>query len=238
MTPEQAAHDTARVVATFPIGFLSDGATATCAEKLGLDGVQFYVAGRGGALGDVPADVVVAAFTFFAPEWIRRAWEQSAHVPRQVARDAYADAAHAWANKTFDDAIDWERIAALLGPVVVNANVACAPVFAGYRATLREPSERKALAQHRLNALRELRGGLHAAATLTVGLTPFEAGSVRAPHVFAFQGWTEPPADPEPLRDRWNLAEARTDRMLGKHIAVLDDAERAELVELLRSIPR
>ncbi len=238
MTPEQAAHDTAGLIATFPIGFLTDDATYGCADKLGLDGAAFYVAGRGGVIGDVPADVVVAAFTFFAPEWIRAAWERSAHVPRHAVAEAYADAAHTWATNTFDDAIDWVRIAALLQPVIANANVAGAPVFAGYRATLHEPAEPKALAQHRLNALRELRGGLHAAAILTVGLTPLEAGSVHTPHLFEFQGWAEPPVDPEPLRDRWNLAEARTDRMLGKALAVLSENERTELVELLLAVGR
>jgi hypothetical protein len=238
MTPEQVAHDTASLIATFPVGFLVDGATSANADRLGLDLGTFYVAGRGGVLGDVPADVVVAAFTFFAPDWIRAAWERSAAVPRHAAAEAYVDAAHAWATATFDDALDWSRLAALLEPVVANASVACAPVFAGYRATLAEPHEPKALAQHRLNAVRELRGGLHAAATLTVGLTPFEASSVRTPQLLAFQGWSGTPLDPAPLRDRWNLAEARTDRMLGRAFAVLSDTERTELVELLVAIRR
>jgi hypothetical protein len=42
----------------------------------------------------------------------------------------------------------------------------------------------------------------------------------------------------EPLRDRWQLAEARTDRMLGKHFAVLDEVERKELVDLLGATNR
>jgi hypothetical protein len=238
VTPEQAAHDTAGVIATFPIGFLTDGHTAISAEKLGIDGGAFYVAGRGGVLGEVPADVVVAAFTFFAPDWVRDAWDRSAHVPRRAAAAAYIAAAHAWAETTFDDSTDWARIAGLLEPIVANASVACAPLFAGYRATLEEPRDPKALAEHRMNSLRELRGGLHAAATLTVGLTPFEATCVRAPRVLAFQGWTDPPLDPAPLRDRWKIAEARTDRMVGRAFAVLSDAERTELVELLLAIKR
>jgi hypothetical protein len=46
-------------------------------------------------------------------------------------------------------------------------------------------------------------------------------------------GWPEPHVDPKPLHDRWALAEARTDRMFGRHLAVLDDGERSLLVDLL-----
>ena len=49
-------------------------------------------------------------------------------------------------------------------------------------------------------------------------------------------GWTEPFPEPEPLHERWALAEARTDRMLGRHLALLDENERTELVELLNQI--
>ena len=90
--------------------------------------------------------------------------------------------------------------------------------------------------QHRLNAVRELRGALHGAAVLTVGLRPVEALIVRAPDLAGAFGWTEPFPEPEPLHERWALAEARTDRMLGKHIALLDENERTELVELLNQI--
>jgi hypothetical protein len=47
-------------------------------------------------------------------------------------------------------------------------------------------------------------------------------------------GWNEEPSSPEPLRDRWQLAEARTDRMFGRHLAVLDAIEREELLELAK----
>ena len=72
-----------------------------------------------------------------------------------------------------------------------TAPVAGAPLFAGWRA-LDEPEEIKALALHRLNALRELRGALHGAAVLTVGLAPLEAIVVRTPAMLSVFGWPEP----------------------------------------------
>ena len=71
---------------------------------------------------------------------------------------------------------------------------------------------------------------------MTVGLRPVEALVVRAPELAGAFGWSEPLPAPEPLRDRWTLAEARTDRMLGRHFALLDESELAELVDLLHAI--
>jgi hypothetical protein len=158
--------------------------------ELGFEGFDFYAAGRGGVLGEVPADVVTAAFVFFAPDQVRVAWERAASVmPRRQAAEEWAAAAHTWARANLDDTVDWTRVAELAGRIATNADVAGAPLFAGWR-TLPEPdaSDSKALAIHRLNALRELRGGLHGAAVLTVGLTPFEACSVLAPQMVSVMG--------------------------------------------------
>ena len=52
---------------------MTDPATYAYGAELGFDGMDFYVAGRGGALGDVPADVVTAAFIYFEPDVVRAA---------------------------------------------------------------------------------------------------------------------------------------------------------------------
>ena len=49
-------------------------------------------------------------------------------------------------------------------------------------------------------------------------------------------GWPEPYPEAEPLHERWALAEARTDRMFGRHLAVLDAGERGALVDLLGTL--
>ena len=238
MTPEQVAHETRDIFVSVPGGFMSDPACYRRGAELGFEGLDFYVAGRGGALGDVPADVVVAAFVFFAPAAIRDAWERSQYVmPRRAAAEAFATYAAEWARTNFPDDGDWARLAELLGRVVENAPVAGVPLFAAVR-SLPQPTDPKALALRHMNAVRELRGGLHGAAVLTVGLTPFEAVAVKAPNITSLMGWTHEPPDPKPLLERWNLAEARTDRMLGRHLAVLDDDERTELVELLAPLAR
>ncbi|HEY5170290.1 MAG TPA: hypothetical protein VIK54_01055 [Acidimicrobiia bacterium] len=236
MTPEQAAHEAREAIVRVPGGFMTDAATYARGAELGFDGLDFYAAGRAGVLGDTHADVVVAALVFFAPEVVHAAWARSGLVmSRERAAREWAAVAHAWAATHLSDDVDWHTVAALLGRVVNAAPVAGAPLFAGWRA-LDEPEEIKALALHRLNALRELRGALHGAAVLTVGLAPVEAIVVRTPAMLSVFGWPEPHPDPKPLHDRWALAEARTDRMFGRHLAVLDDEERGELVEVLLSL--
>jgi hypothetical protein len=234
VTPEQAAHETRDPTVFLPAKFMSDSATYVRGAELGFDGTDFYFGGRGGALGDVTADVVVAAFVFFAPTTVTPAWERAGTVmPRRDAAVAWMECAATWATTNLGDEVDWARLAHLLGRIVDNASFAGVPLFAGAH-SLPLPSDPRALAIHRLDLLRELRGGLHGAAVLTVGLQVNEAISVIAPQMHGFMGWEGDALDAEPLQERWRLAEARTDRMVGRHFAILTADERAELVELLK----
>ena len=236
MTPQQAAHETRDAIVTLASKFMTDPGTYAYGSELGFEGMDFYAAGRGGVLGETSADVVAAALVFFAPEIVEEAWERSRPVmSRADAAREWAGRCHAVAREQFPEDFDWPTLADLLGRVVQTAPVAGAPLFAGWRA-LPEPDDGRALALHRLNALRELRGALHGAAVLTVGLAPVEAILVRSPAMIPVFGWQEAPADPAPFNERWALAEARTDRMFGRHLAVLGAQERSALVELLGTL--
>ena len=236
ITPEQAAHDTRHAIVSVVSGFMTDPATYAYGAELGFEGSDFYVAGRGGALGDVPAGVVAAAFVFFEPGLVRHSWERSAGVmPRRQAAEEWAGRCHAWAREHLPEDRDWPAFAALAGRVTDTAQIAGAPLFAAWRA-LPEPADPRELTLHRLNGLRELRGALHGAAVLTVGLLPVEAISVRTAGMLPVFGWSEPYPEVEPLEQRWALAEARTDRMFGRQLAVLDADARGALVEMLGSL--
>lgn len=236
MTPEQAAHDTKAAVVELPARFMTNAATFARGAELGFEGFDFYAAGRAGVLGDVTADVVVAALVYFEPKVLHDAWERSSKVmDRRRAAQEWAACAHVFAREQLSHSRDDARLAALLGRIEHEASPVLAPIFAGWRA-LPEPDDEHELMYHRLYALRELRGAMHAAAVLTVGLTPQQAIAVRSPQVASVFGWQSPLPEPDAFKERWMLAEARTDRMLGKHFAVLESDERDELVELLRSI--
>jgi len=227
------AKQTAEALFGIPTGFMMDGATYARGGEMGFEGIDFYFRGRGGVLGDVPAEVVTAAMVFFQPATVAAAWERGQRVcsPAEGAR-AFAECAASWGEAHLPEGVDYERLAELEGRVVASASVAGAPLFAGWRA-LAEPSSPKALVLHRMNVLRELRGALHAGAVLAAGLSPLEALMVKTPFMVGLFGWEEPHPDPAPHKAAWEQAEEGTDRAMARHLGVLDDAESDELVELL-----
>ncbi|MCZ7627934.1 MAG: hypothetical protein M5U19_02015 [Microthrixaceae bacterium] len=97
-TPTQAAIDSAPAIHDLPANFMLDAPTYIAAAEVGYEGISFYVAGRGGVLGDVDADAVTEAFVFFPAETISTAWEATAGLEsRDRAANRFAEAAHRWA---------------------------------------------------------------------------------------------------------------------------------------------
>jgi len=227
----EAATTTAPAVATIGGHFMLDGSTYAHGASLGFAGLDFYACGRAGVLGDVEADVVTAALTFFAPDFVRTQWEAGRPVmPPPKASEAFAGCAATWAETHVPDDLDAARLAELGGRVVAEARVACAPIFAGWRA-LDVPASPKAAAVHHLNGLRELRFGLHAAAVISSGLSPLQAMSLRSPQMLPLFGWAEPAAT-DGLQPTWDDAEARTNMAMAHAFSGLTDGERDELAEL------
>lgn len=227
----EAAAATAPAVSTIGSHFMIDGPTYAHGASLGFSGLDFYVCGRAGVLGDVPHEVVTAALVFFAPDHVRTQWEAGrAVMPPAKAAEAFAGCAATWAEAHVPDDLDAGRLAELAGRIVADARVAGAPIFGGWRA-LEVPGSPKAAAVHHLNGLRELRFGLHAAAVLSTGLSPLQAMTLRSPQMLPLFGWAEG-ADTEGLQAIWDTAEERTNLAMAHAFAELDDAERAELADL------
>jgi len=223
-------------VSALPSNFMLDGATYAKGAELGFEGMDFYVGGRGGVLGDVPADVVAATFVYFEPDGIRDGWDRSGTVmAREQAAAEFATCAHEWARTHLADGPDYRRAADLLDRVVQGASPAGAPLFAAWR-SIDEPTDDKALVLHRLNGLRELRGGLHAGAILAAGFQPLEAVMLSTPYMAGIFGWPEPHPDSSVMQIAWDGAEEATNVAFGRALEVLDEAERAELLALCEAI--
>jgi hypothetical protein len=234
MTPDEAAKATHQAVVEVPAQFMLDPATYTHGGDLGFEGMNYYVAGRGGVLGPCDADVVSAAFVFFNPDSIRTAWEASAEVmPAASAAAEWAGSCHQWAEDHVADGVDCARFAELAGRIVAGASPAGAPVFAGWR-RLDVPESPKAAALHQLNALRELRCGLHGGAILSSGLRPEQAVAVNSPHMAPLFGWADLP-DVDGLRDTWQHSDDATDTALGDAYDALSSDELAEIVLLAQA---
>ena len=236
MDPVKAAEQTGPVIGALPAGFMLDGATYEHGGELGFDGVDFYVAGRGGALGEVDGSVVAAAFVFFHPPTIVERWDRArAVMPPSEAAHAFAGCLDAWAAAHLADGPDYERLATLEAKVIAAAPWAGAPLFAAW-AAMPEPVDPKALALHRMNVLREWRGAVHGAAVVASELEPRQALMVRTPFMAELFGWTAPHPDPEPHRAAWAATEVATDRRVSRAFAALGDGERGELVELCLAV--
>lgn len=235
MTPEETAAACAAAVSGLASHFMVDAATYAAGAEAGFSGLDFYVAGRGGALGDVDGQVVAAAFAVFEPGTVRNQWEQARKVmaPREAAQRFIAQG-HRWACEHLPEGeVDWARLAELAGAVNEAASPWVAPLFAGWLAVPEpEGADPRALALHRMNVTRELRFACHAACLVAVGLSPVEAVAVRSAHMAPIYGWGELPEVTDELRARWEEAEARTNRAMAPAYAALGDAERDELAAL------
>jgi hypothetical protein len=227
-----AATETAPAVSTVCSHFMLAGDTYKRGAQLGFAGLDFYFAGRGGVLGDVDGDTVAAAFTFFEPNHVRTQWELGRKVmaPAESAK-AFAACLDGWAAEKIADDIDAARLAELAGRIADAADPASAPVFAGWMATIPKPSDPKAAAGHAMNALRELRAGLHGTAVLASGLTPHQAVSHKTPHMLGIFGYAGP-ADLTDVPPSWDGAEAATNEAISKAYEALDESELTEFVDL------
>ena len=238
MTPSACAVAVKKPIGEIGMQFMIDPVTHAAGKALGLRGRPLYHLGRGGALGDVPAEVVVAAFAFVPPAVVVANWNAGRAVlsPPEVAR-AYAGWCNDWGRRTLADVPGIARALVLLERVVDGAEGAGLPLFVGWRLLARPDDVPGRLAQV-INVMREHRGSVHACAVAAVGLGPLEAvvaGSYGVANAKFFE-WPEPYPDAAPYQAQWQQAEDLTIAAAALPYAILSDDERAELVALLTEI--
>jgi hypothetical protein len=239
VTPEQTAAEVKSTVMVLGAAFAECPRTLRRARQLGLTGWAFYVAGRGGVLGDVRPDTVAAALGFIATDAVRDGWEAARKVgsPYEIA-EHHREECCRWGRENLDGFARVGRFVALAEEVVLGADAAGMPLFAAWRA-MPMPEEglgaRAAVLGH---LLREHRAAAHLLAIRAGGLTPLEAiiaGPEGEAGAVAF-GWQPPFPQPQPLLRRSIRAQAVTDRILAEAFGVLDVTQRVELVGLLAAL--
>lgn len=156
------------------LGFDPSGAEA---NGVALPDGPAYFASRGSLLGQVPGEVIAAAFGVFSSSMVVAlvdlAWTRTDAATIRAAR---ADGALGQLRRLVGERPDGvERVAELLrsavGAVVVNGR----PLAAGASAWS-VPDDALAAAWHLGDILREYRGDCHNAAWVSAGLTPTEIG--------------------------------------------------------------
>jgi hypothetical protein len=173
------------------------------------------------------------------PEAIATQWElgRAVMTPAEAA-NAWVAVCASFGEANLPDFEGYARLNELMATIVNAASPACAALFAGWR-TMPVPGvdAPKARAQHLLNSLRELRGGLHGGALLAAGVTPLEAVAFNAPFMAPIFGWdAENLPDGAAIKERWKAAEAGTNVAMSVPLSVLSESELAELVELINAL--
>jgi len=239
MTQAETAKAIARPIGELGGAFMLDGATYARGAELGFSGIDFYVLGRGGVLGDTIPDVVSSAFFFWNPEQVRSQWELARKVmdPATAAQEWVA-LCHSYGDAHLPDFDSLNRFSELAAKVTDAAPPAGAALFAGWRSLTVPGADRpKARAQHYLNSLRELRGGLHGGAILAMGLSPAEAVAVHSPGMAPVFGWdvSTIPVD-DTSKSEWKIAETGTDLAMARVLHALSAEECAEFETLVLAL--
>jgi Helix-turn-helix family len=237
MTPELTAAAAVASVSALDAAWSTDPRTLRRARLLELSGWAFYVAGRGGVLGDdVRPETVTAALGLIAPDAVRAGWDAARKVgPATVAASRLAECAR-WGEERLSEVAD-ERMVELAERVVERADAVAMPLFAAARAMPAPDGGRGSRAAVLAHLLREHRAGAMLIGIRACGLRPVEAiiaGPEGEQEAITF-GWTPPfPTRVSVLR-RYSYAEALADRIAGTAYAGLDPVERVELVQRLDS---
>ncbi|MGH3745421.1 MAG: helix-turn-helix domain-containing protein [Mycobacteriales bacterium] len=207
--------------------------TLAVGKEHGLDGLRFYVLGRGGVLGDVEPPVISSAFGYFTPALIEHVWtsakERADLSPRECGR-LYLECAADFGRRQFADVPELQAFCDAAQKIHEATDVAGLALYAGYVA---EPlaQDLPGRAMQLVTILREFMGSAHLVAVLAVGLEPKVAHGVRRPEMWESFGYgDEPaPADTEEARALLADADALTQRLITPAYGVLSAGERDAL---------
>jgi hypothetical protein len=210
MTSEKLAADVGEKLGLIGPGFYFKPETLARGKELGLDGFRFYVAGRGGVLGDVHADVVASAFGYFNPTMLAGRWDTALEKigAREVGRE-YLACCQEQGRLQLSDIEGLDSFCAAAEHVVENAEAGALALFAGLNAEPL-PDDLPARAMQLGASLREYRGSAHLVSILANGLTPKRAHYLKRPDDYAMFGWTD---DPAPVTTEETAAKAAAEEM-------------------------
>jgi hypothetical protein len=232
MTPRETLTAIAGPTGDIGASFYFHPATAAAGKELGLGGFVFYVLGRGGALGDVPAAVMASAFGYFNPDTIRATWEKyRERVSPPVAAQAFWDECGARGEEFFVD-VEPAVLEAYIDAadvVIDHADLAALPLFAG-TAQLTCSESVAGRAMQKAAVLRELRGSVHLCAVIASGLSDAQAHAIKRPGDVAVFGWEAAPELPVDGNERMDAAEELTNTMLERAFFALTSEQCDALV--------
>jgi hypothetical protein len=238
MTPEETVADACPKIRDLGWAFYFAPETLAKGAALGLDGLRFYVIGRGGVLGNVDSSVIRSAFGYFEPGLVEKMWTSAKEkVAPRVAASAYMACGAAFGRSRFAGLPDLDAFCAAAGAVNDAADPVGLALYSGIKS---EPlaGDLPARAMQLLTVLREFRGSAHLIAIRASGLDAKTAHFIRRPADVGMFGWSDAdaPAITEVEVAKLAAADELTDRLVLPAYSVLDAAGRDALVSGLDRI--
>ena len=212
--------------------------TLAVGKAMGLGGMEFYVQGRAGQMGNTEPEAVAAAFGYFKPALLKSVLDAAnAKSDPRVSGAAFMNACATLSRAKLSGVANLDALVAVLDKV---NNAADGDGLALYAAINSEKLAEDAAGRllQLIAILREYRGSAHLVALRAAGVNSRTAHYMKRPDMWKQFGYTEEEA-PE-VTDAVKAARAEaeniTDRIVEPAFAVLSDAERTVLVDGLHAV--
>ena len=206
--------------------------TIDTGKSLGLKGMEFYVAGRGGALGDCEGSVVAAAFGYFNPIIINAAWTLAiAKHPARTIGSMHYECAAVVGREKLSALPNLAEFVSAMQKVFDAMDPDGLALFAEFK-SLPLVNDLPGRAMQLAASLREYRGSAHLVAVRASGVSGIQAHFIKRPKDMKNFGWSESeyPIVNDETRARMVAAEKLTDALCIAPYSVLNETERASLV--------
>ena len=207
--------------------------TAAVGKELGMGGMEFYVLGRAGTMGNTTGAAIASAFGYFKPDFLAKVWgDAAAKCDPRKAGAAHLECCANLGRAKFASLPQLQEFVNVLDAVNNAADSDGLALYAAMKGeTLASDAPGRAL--QLIALLREFRGSAHLVALRAVGLPSMVAHSIKRPDMWKSFGYSEeemPPAN-DTNKKKLEEAERITDAIVEPAYSVLSDAQRTTLVE-------
>lgn len=212
--------------------------TLAVGKAMGLGGMEFYVQGRAGQMGNTEPEAVAAAFGYFKPALLKSVLDAAnAKSDPRVSGAAFMNACATMSRAKLSGVANLDALVAVLDKV---NNAADGDGLALYAAINSEKLADDAAGRllQLIAILREYRGSAHLVALRAAGVDSRTAHYMKRPDMWKQFGYTEEeaPVITDAVKAARAEAENITDRIVEPAYAVLSDAERTVLVDGLHAV--
>ena len=211
--------------------------TLQAGKDINLGGMEFYVQGRAGQMGNCDPDAVASAFGYFKPTLLRSILEAArAKVEPRVAGTAHLEACAALGRTKLASLPNLEAFVAVLEKINNAADPDSLALYAAIR-TETLASDAAGRAMQLIAILREFRGSAHLVALRAVGVKSSTAHFIKRPDMWKQFGYTEDeaPEVTDAILKKMDEAEKLTDAIVEPAFAVLTQDERKTLLDGLEA---